>query len=66
MVKELETLDLSDQFVSDSLLRRIPKDCPSLININLSGSFSTVTDSALESLLKKLPTVRVIMDDSKG
>lgn len=54
LVPELTSLDLSNTFVSDGILRTICRQCTGLTALNLAGAYSTVTDANLAMLCKAL------------
>ena len=53
--ERVEVLELSDEFVSDALLRRVMLKCPKLRELHLGNAFGAVTNMRLAEIVAALP-----------
>lgn len=58
LLPQVTTLDFKGILIEDSIIRLLPKSCPSLYSLSFEGCFTCMTDTNLQFILKRCTELR--------
>jgi len=60
LLPQVTVLDFKGLLIEDSIIRLLPKACPSVHSLSLEGCFTCMTDTNLQFLLKRCTELRLL------